>query len=266
VNSVTEKRDAYDRARDLLATSDDGVLRYVALELRRCIEAIVYEKLWAYRDRIPPDAAWKWQPPQAFRALLTMEPDAAQTAVLRFAPEDTPGGEVTQPFTTLGTDVRPSPGWLNKTYNKLGSLLHADWPYAQNAKKNEPEEVRLFLAKVANDVEPFVTRTFTSTLAVTVRFECAVCLQPIIANVAGLEKAAEVTCLDPACGARYFCTKEGNEFGFRLDATDADCPECGSLIRLPNNKLAIGLTFPCKECGSEFQITSNSWSFERRKS
>jgi hypothetical protein len=42
---TAEKREAYDAASALLAKQDDCSLRYAALELRRCIEAVVCEKL-----------------------------------------------------------------------------------------------------------------------------------------------------------------------------------------------------------------------------
>ena len=82
-----EKREAWVRAKSLLSNEDDGALRSAALELRRCLEAVVYEKLWAYRDRIPADVARRWQPPQAFKALLLFEPDASHTRVVRIAPQ-----------------------------------------------------------------------------------------------------------------------------------------------------------------------------------
>lgn len=36
-----EKREAFKAAEDLLAKGDEAVLRYAALELRRCTEAVV---------------------------------------------------------------------------------------------------------------------------------------------------------------------------------------------------------------------------------
>jgi|SRR5581483_2879085 len=197
MDPITEKRAAFDAAKKLLAQKDDSLLRYVALELRRCLESVVYEKLWAYRRRIAAKVARKWQPPQAFRALLIMEPDADKSSVIRFAPEATPGGPVTAPFEILGVDRRPSSAWLNKTYNKLGSLLHAEWPYARERHTPEPSEKRRYLEQTVLKLEPFVVRSFTSTLATVVEFTCSVCNQPIIANAAGLEKRTELFCLDP---------------------------------------------------------------------
>lgn len=84
---TNEKVQAYKAATELLGRKDDAVLRYVALELRRCIEAVVYEKLVAYGDLIPADAARTWQPPQAFKALLAVEPGADKDAVIAIGPQ-----------------------------------------------------------------------------------------------------------------------------------------------------------------------------------
>lgn len=43
-----EKREAYVAAKALLQMQDEASLRYAALELRRCLEAVVYEKLNRY--------------------------------------------------------------------------------------------------------------------------------------------------------------------------------------------------------------------------
>ena len=188
-----EKHQALERAKTLLSSSCELDLRYAALELRRCIEAIVYEKLWAYRDRFPPDVARKWQPPQAFRALLVMEPDAEQTSVIRYARETEAGQKSPGPYRVLGTDYRFSSTWLIKTYNKLGSVLHASWPFSKNTSVNPVTNCREFLEKVYAELTPYVEKTFTSTIAVTVSFVCEECDTTVKANAKGLRSAGEIT-------------------------------------------------------------------------
>src|ERR1035438_5057609 len=87
----TEKRHAYEAAATLLAKEDDDSLRYAALELRRCIEAIVYEKLRVYGDLLPEGSVHQWQPPRAFDALIAIEPDAEATFTFAVAPQAEPG-------------------------------------------------------------------------------------------------------------------------------------------------------------------------------
>jgi hypothetical protein len=47
-----EKVQAYQRATDLLREGKEDQLQYVALELRKCLEAFLYEKLDLYRKWI----------------------------------------------------------------------------------------------------------------------------------------------------------------------------------------------------------------------
>lgn len=263
MDSIQEKRDAYQKARSLLDKNDNQLLRYAVLEFRRCIEAVVYEKLWAYRDRIPLDAAKKWQPPQAFKALQLMEPNAASTAIIRIAKQNNIGEKVNGNFETTGIDVRPNTGWLNKTYNKIGSFLHANWPFSHNVSCKDPGELRGYLEKVASELEPLVKKSFTCTVARLVTFECSVCGSNIKANANGLEQAGEVFCINPECGSRYFVTKEGENLLFSLDACSVKCQECQTIITLPRQKLHVGYDFSCPNCKSQYEIHEQVWEIKK---
>lgn len=258
---TTEKHQALDRAKELISRRDANELRYVALELRRCIEAVVYEKLWVYRDRLPVEVARRWQPPQAFRALLLMEPNAEHTKTVHFEKQIAQSVPNSDPFQVLGTDHRFSTAWLNKTYNKLGSLIHISSPFAKSPAQNAIETAGEFLQQVAADLEPFVRQSFTSTLAVVVDFKCSECGTIVKANAAGVEQAGEVICLNPDCGCRHFATDEGNGFIFRLDAMAAACPECSQDIHIPTQKLALGYRFSCDGCNRRYEIVEQQWQF-----
>jgi hypothetical protein len=260
-----EKRQALERATELLSSSDELNLRYAALELRRCVEAIVYEKLMAYQDRFPPEVAKKWQPPQAFRALLVMEPDAEQTVTIRYAREAVPGIQSQGSYRTLGTDYRFTLAWLNKTYNKLGSFLHASWPFAKNPTTAKWAETKEFLQKVATDLQPFVEKTFTSTLAETIVFNCTECGTTIKANAAGVQQAGEITCLNSDCKSHYVASINGTDYSFQLDAIVADCPKCTQAIKIPTQRLAMGYQFPCSGCGQKYSIVNQAWEFDEIK-
>jgi hypothetical protein len=255
-----EKREALKKAQEFLASEDDSSLRHAALELRRCLEAMVYEKLWAYKDRIPADAARKWQPPQAFRALLVLEPDAARTATYRSARESEFGVAPTGPYQTLGTDMRPEPGWLTRTYNKLGSLLHAAWPFARSQATTDPSATREYLRTVANQLEPFVTRTFTATFATITEFSCFECGATVKANAEALAEAGELECLNPDCGCRYSVTPEGDGFVFELDAEHWDCAQCGADIPIPSHRLKLDFEFSCSACTTRYKVCGQQWS------
>ena len=65
-----DKWSCLERARRLLIVAGDESLRYACLELRFCIEAIVYAKLDAYSSYVPAVVFEKWQPNHAMKMLL----------------------------------------------------------------------------------------------------------------------------------------------------------------------------------------------------
>jgi hypothetical protein len=134
-DAASEKRAAFAAATALIAKRDDCSLRYAALELRRCIEAFVYEKLKVYGALLPEDSVHQWQPPQAFDALIAVEPKAEGTTVIFVAPQGVPHEMAAGPYRQLGTDERPKGKWVKKTWHKLGFFLHADWPFAESKAK-----------------------------------------------------------------------------------------------------------------------------------
>src|SRR6202034_4775211 len=114
MDPANEKVEALGNAEKLLERGGSDDLRYATLELRRCIEAIVYQKLLAYKDRLP-SVALKWQPPQAFKALIQLEPEAAHTTTYSF------GWQPQGPFHAVGMVRAPLTRWLWNTYNQFVS-------------------------------------------------------------------------------------------------------------------------------------------------
>lgn len=261
MNPIAEKRDALKKAENLLGKTDDELLRYAALELRRCLEAVVYEKLAAYRTRLPAEIARTWQPPQAFKALAQLEPGAQHSATISVAPESEPGVR-SGSFRLLGRDLRPDPAWLTKTWNKLGSYLHASSPFARHGRSDDTE-ARSFLEKVAQELHSFVDRSFTSTLAAVASFDCAECGNTIVANAEGARERGLVTCLNPQCEARYRAVADGDELFFHLCTSSTTCPECKAEITLGESHMKIGYEFSCPSCQVKYRFVHQSWQFER---
>jgi len=256
-------RHALARAKMMLASGETDDLRYAALELRRCLEAIVYEKLWAYRDRIPVSVARTWQPPQAFRALLVMEPKAHRTKVIRFARQDQQGVPASRPFQYLGTDSRFTPQWLTKEYNKLGAYVHAAWPFAKHTSTNDASRTSQWMNALAGVLDPLVANSFTSTFAEVVSFTCSECGTTIKANAAGLRQTKRVTCLKPGCECDYDVVDADGEFTFILDESTANCPDCGTEIRLPTNRVEKDYRFICAGCKTQYKVSESVWQFEK---
>jgi|GEM_PF-1056712 len=253
-----EKRAAFKAARELLANGEEAGLRYCALELRRCLEAVVYEKLSAYKNRLPAQAR-KWQPPQAFKALQQFEPDAASSATISLALEEKPGGPPQGPFQVLGQDLRPKIDWLTKTWNKLGSFLHADFPFS--GQKPDISTASGYFGEVLEDLRPFVERSFTSTFGLTVRITCQFCGFETVANADGVKARGELICLNPDCSVRYRALGfTGDEAAFEPDVPILECLNCGKCFHLIPRQLVDRGIVKCSSCKTEHMVRQ-AWQY-----
>jgi hypothetical protein len=254
---ISEKREAYNAAIDLLAKGDETSLRYAALEFRRSIEAIVYAKLRVYDVLLPEDSVRKWQPPQALDALIVLEPNAEETFVISVALETEPGKLAPGPYQQIGIDERPKAKWIKKTWHKLGYYLHAEWPFGSLKPRTS---LRQFLEKTRDDLLPFINNSFTAVTSMSIEFTCANCG----AKVKIFEKAIDdsnykPTCL--SCGVRYRTEKEaGGRIVFYPDEQPLTC-ECGRQNFVPSHYVKLGYRLPCRACHRTFEVVDIEWKY-----
>jgi hypothetical protein len=196
-NPLSEARQAYQAAKRVLDTQDDSQLIYAALELRRCIEAVVYQKLQTYEKLLPEDSVYKWQAAQAFDALIEIEPSAEESYTLAVGLQEAPNLPPAGPLKVIGTDYRPSNRWVKKTWQKLGSYLHAEWPFARTTKTTgTPRE---FLAKTLGELKLLVDSSFSFGMWNVVEFDCSCC--GAVAKV--IDRVVERTLRQPASVANF---------------------------------------------------------------
>lgn len=115
--------DFLKRAEKLMHAGDHVSLRYACLELRLCLEKIVYQKLAQLKDTIPPDVYRAWQPQKALKLLLSFEPGADQDNTLEIRNSNA-DGTPTGDWIHLGEYRMFTANRLNKLYNKVGKYLH----------------------------------------------------------------------------------------------------------------------------------------------
>jgi hypothetical protein len=251
-----EKRDAFDAAKALLAKGDEALLRYAALELRRCIEAIVYEKLKSLHDLLPEASVHTWQVPQAFEALVEIEPNAEEDVTYGIALQSDPDKPSPGPYMNIGTDKRPKAKRVETVWNRLGGYLHAEWPFSKKKTKKPTKEI---LQPMLEELEPLVNNFFNASMYETISFECCGCG----AQVKVLKKAVELNggavCL--TCGMVF---KAENVDG-GVQFTSAEPPftcECGVSTFVATKKMRIGSKFGCRGCKRTFEITGAHWNCE----
>jgi hypothetical protein len=247
-----DRRACLARARNILDGGDDLSLRYACLELRFCIEAITYDKLRTYAPRLPVSVFENWQPPQAVKALLEIEPDAAASFSLRIREEDGMGNQIGE-WMPLGThNALPLP-WLRKTYNKLGNYLHIPTPRQQelNPKNPDPEKLRADLEEIMAKLQPVVENTIDASIAKVSTFTCTRCEKPVVCNVKGLQQTKKTTCMNPNCGTQYRAEETApGEFSFQLIQTPVNCLKCEQELFLETQHIEVGRNFRCDSCGT----------------
>jgi len=251
-----------NQARDLLARRDDGSLPYAALELRRCIESIVYEKLLTYTKYVPGLVFEQWQPAHALKALLQFEPDADEEFRLRIAEED-PLGNPRGPWIEMGEHRTFKLSWLQKNYNKLGSFLHV--PHGR-MKGWTANDVRAYLDEVVAELDRILQSSIIGvSLASRISFKCAVCSSNSLVNTQVAEETKRAICINPNCGAIYHLEKRDDQWQVDLEQTEFKCRNCGASIWLENRHLDIGCLFKCSECNVEYLIVARQWAYSAKE-
>lgn len=254
------------RAQALLAEPTSGNLRYAALELRLCIEALTYEKLRTFSNMVPEDVLRTWQPPQAVKALLEFEPRADRTFVL-YAGREEEYGKPAKEMKYVGTHSSLRLGWLRKHYNKLGSLLHA--PAAGDPKPQDVTTLKEYLAEVIADLqEPLQSTIFGGTFREVFNFTCSACEKPVIANVETVLEKKKAVCLNPQCRAEHFAEVNGaGQATFLLMVTLFECAmeDCDGVAPIQNRKLDVGVEFACPKCGLKHVIADRHWGYGPRE-
>jgi hypothetical protein len=255
----TDKYSCMARAKVLVQTPSHENVRYAALELRMCMEAITYQKLGAFSSTVPKAVVATWQPPQAVKALLEFEPKADKSFSIAAGIEDEPG-KPAKKMQFVGHHKALSFKWLRKHYNKLGNMLHV--PTGGSAVELPVADKVSYLKEVISDLDQALTSTITGGSFKTVySFECVKCKQPVVANAEAVEKSRKAICLNPQCGAEYFAEPKDGQMAFSLMVTTFDCVECGALTPIENRKLDVGVEFKCIKCGLAHKIVGRQWQY-----
>ncbi len=255
------KREHYRRAKEHLESGDDDRLIYAALELRLCLEDIVYSKLKTYASRLPASVKKKWQPPQALKALLQLEPNADEDFTLRMARE-TELGVPGEKWQHMGTHRTVKYKWVQKHYNKLGSYLHEDQPFV-TPRLPYPvrlEKMRAALSRMLEELGPVVASSMDAGLAINVEFDCLACGQKVVCNDDGLQESGKAICLDPDCGAEHEAerTEDGEEWIVKIPETRVVCQNCREAMYIQNRLIRIGQVIKCSNCESKYRL---GWAY-----
>lgn len=259
---LLDKHSCMARAQVLLADPTPENLRYAALELRLCIEALTYEKLRSFATMIPESVIAKWQPPQAVKALLEFVPDADQSFTFRIGRQEELGKPASQMhFVGQHNSLRLQ--WLRKHYHKLGNLLHA--PTLKAGSTLDTDKMTEYLAEVVTDLQkPLSSTILGGAIREVYTFKCSECGDSVVCNARTAATSHKAVCFNPQCKAEYYASvsTEG-ESTFQLISTSFECSAsgCTGVMRMENRKLDIGVEFQCPACRLKHVIISKEWCY-----
>lgn len=244
-----------ERAKGFIALGDENSLRHACLELRFCLESIVYQKLGQVGDQLPLSVYQTWQPPKALKLLLSFEPRADQDASISVC-LNTSDGKPSGDWLDLGDYKMFSVKWLNKHYNKLGKFLHkTSLPETDCA----PELKVSMIEEIVSEIERVASANLVMTINSITVVNCTLCNADMYASSSQIEDEAEVECYQDACRARHQIKKlQGDTFTLeRAGLYSVPCRGCGQ--RLPMETIKHGEVKACVACGLEHFFR---WSYE----
>ncbi len=244
-------KECLKRANEQLAINSAITDRYAALELRQCIEAIAYEKLAAYRNRMPKVLFEKWEPIQVIKRLTELEPESKLDKQVSISREDSDGNPTEKICSFNQKEITVK--FINDRYHKVGNWLHVPLKSTviDNAKRHDD------LVTLAEELVKYVDVSMYSTIAHVIVFDCTECKSHIIRNSASLNNGDFIECINENCRAKYLIESDGDTFRSILVKSEFDC-DCGKKISLPFHKIREDLTVKCSNCKAQYNL-SMTW-------
>jgi len=275
---MTEKIDYHPEVRSSLAnakellSSDPESLKFIALELRRCIEGIVYNDIQSYpKDCLPAGVFTSWQPDRVVNYILSVDPNYLDNGVLILAPQghiiDTEGELQLDKLKDLGSGMPEE--WrkftqsnldrkiTKKMYHGLGSILHV--PTIKQHQNGIKKEKQLTLCKsVAAAVEERMSANLGPVaLWGNLSHECISCGIPNVFHVLKTVVPTEqvFSCIGQGCKAQYAAVEtEPDTFDIRPWGQSSECGSCGEWYIIWESEIRLANKVKCKSCEEEHTV------------
>ena len=243
-------------AKRCLAEEGDRHLYYAALEIRKCMEAIIYETAKLYVDDIPEEDYSTWQPARLLAMLIEIDPMADKSGEMRFARED---GKEPKVWRSLGTDKRLTLAEIRHNYDALGFFLHT--LTIHQLWKGKTQKIDRLRARsqdlVARLEDVLSARAWNFNINQTATLECNGCGKPIKRRLgrlkgpssAGDAETITVNCFHCAASYQLSLTEEGGVL-WQEELEDVPCPydDCDHTIGVWKRDVQPGTKMRCAGC------------------
>ncbi|WP_051373055.1 hypothetical protein [Yersinia wautersii] len=249
-------KDCLKKALEELEHQDDRHLKYVALELRMCIEALIYDKLQSYKDEAPINTYETWQPKKILEELLIIDPFADSSSSLSFSLEDKFGNPTE--WTHLGEERMLTLKEIKKHYNYLGSFLHIQTiKQISEGKEINYKSLREKLNQIVSMIKDSLNaKLYNSNFCYSANIDCKRCNEKIKRRVPYTENYKFKTKCSH-CNAPYeVTTLPEKKVCWVSLKTSTDCmnQECKTEFDIWNDKLFPDSKIKCPKCDELYII------------
>lgn len=237
----------FERAKKHLAAGDADSLRYACLELRLCIEEIVYDKAKAYAHSLSRADLGTWHPRTLMEILKECDPHAGRGYVLALRSQE-PGAKAR----FVGRHEALPQKVLNDHYKKLGKYVHATPP--DGSPPPSSTEIAEFIRVVIGRIERAALNVTQVGLVETVGLDCACCKTYVCRSLHHLRNNPVLVCHKEGCGAIYDWKEGGGDAEFTLRRVAIKCVTCGVEFRFHAHLAANRAKLSCSSCGQRYEM------------
>jgi len=254
-------KEALERAKEHLEHDGPCFIRYAALELRMCIESIVYMDLNSYPSgSIPVEAFDTWQPPKVVQYILERDENyhddgvmyVAKLGELLDADGKLKSSAVRIEQKSLGKKI------TNKSYHMLGNLLHVP-TLKQLQKESKAAQYRERLQGLAEELEKRIKSPLQHVnINENIEHACDVCRYK---NVFKLDIASNPTrqyfhCGNKDCKAEFVLYYDDDgDLNIGMIYIGFDCQTCKKENKLWRKDMALGAELDCVHCGETHEVS-----------
>ena len=243
---------ALERANEESESKIDVRLRYAALELRMCIEAVTYDRAQCYAELLAPDIYRTWQPQKLMEALIEIEPHVNEGPIVHFLDESNP--EATLPtWISLGKETVFTLKDIRDEYHALGSFVHHP-NLGKATTSTNFEKMRTRCTQISSKLTAVLSSpVFNAVFQNIVELPCDNCGNTIRKHVPSKAESVEAKCY--RCNAAYqISAQEDGSYSSNRLGKIVSCVNdgCDGVLAIPREEIKDRAEIACQKCKSKF--------------
>lgn len=252
---MAEVPDLRERAREHLAlaqkhlaSGDEVRLRYAALELRMCIEALAYSLLKLHRSEASLNLMGTWQPDRMLKELAEIVRGVTGRRDFELTVPEIGSIKI--------TEYRLDGPWVRRRYQKIGSLLHVPMlRQLETATEPTAEKIRSQCDEIEKVLSIILgSEGFDIKIERLCGWPCTYngCAYVIEKDYDWFDNHTQTTC--PECGAVHIVERCDEYIRYKIKTEYWLCTTCGTVNQTPTHETSPGSIIACKCCSEKFEL------------